>query len=234
MKIPLFVSLYNNEKLPPFIIIRSNLSGDEGTTHLRAWTSSLLKQLNLSSRHPDILLLKKGEKEKTWKVSSMEQLNTFQNHRPHSAPHRLVFFEEAHLIEEKLCNKLLKSLEEPREWISIVFLTSGTKRFLPTVESRAVTFFIYDKRQKKDTRVNLLSSYLSGKTSEHALMDRLTGNKNKQREFLTQLILHKKNHPLDFKDADLFLENLKWFTLAETYQNPLPDRFIPLLRGLWQ
>ena len=185
MKNPLdiFVSRYKSGQLPSFLIVKINSSADNPKKKLEGWASLVLDKLKLSKDHPDVLWVKKDDKNKLFQVDSSEikELYSFQKYRPLLAPSRLIFVEDAHLLTERLENKLLKTLEEPQEETSIIFLSPSTKKFLPTIESRAVILTLTsDFTSPIDDQKRQLDLYLSKKINEHSLIDTILKNHNKQ------------------------------------------------------
>ena len=74
-----------------------------------------------------------------YKVEGIEQqLATFLPYRGLKSKRRFVIIEEAHRLTTIISNKLLKTLEEPEGELSFIWLNPLGKKFLPTIESRAL------------------------------------------------------------------------------------------------
>ena len=58
--------------------------------------------------------------------------------RPYDSPYKVYVIEHAELMNPQAQNALLKTLEEPPEYVVILLLTNNAKIFLPTILSRCV------------------------------------------------------------------------------------------------
>lgn len=56
------------------------------------------------------------------------------------AAKRVVILDEAHMLTPEASNALLKTLEEPPEWVSFILCTTEAERILPTIKSRCQCF----------------------------------------------------------------------------------------------
>ena len=234
--IAIFVSRYKKKQLPSFLIVKTNSSEEHPKSKLEDWACTVLEKIGLTKDHPDVLWVKKNKKNKSFQVDSPEinELYSFQKYRPLRAPHRLVFVEDAHLLGERLENKLLKTLEEPQEETSIIFLSPTTKRFLPTIESRAVILTLFTQKSSipTDKIKEQLDIYLSKEINEHALIDMVQKKHEYQNSLLLHIICHKRDHPTNFENTDSFLKEIQWFIKAQLWQNSPAERFVQLLQIL--
>jgi hypothetical protein len=147
--------LYQNNKLAHFYIVSpSYLAKDEGYNNflLSAWTTSLLKsfcqqELNLLN-HPDLLFvadtdadsLKEGLSKQQYAVEEINELFEFNNYRPLSLNKKWIILSSAEKLNQNeiICNKLLKLLEEPQAYVSILLLNPKRVQLMQTIESRAI------------------------------------------------------------------------------------------------
>ncbi len=58
--------------------------------------------------------------------------------RPYASPYKIYIVDEAEKMNAQAQNALLKTLEEPPDYVVILLLTTNADRFLPTVRSRCV------------------------------------------------------------------------------------------------
>lgn len=67
-----------------------------------------------------------------------DQVNNAVVVKPYKAKHKLFIVDDAQLIQEKGQNALLKTIEEPPEYATIMLLTTNANAFLPTILSRCI------------------------------------------------------------------------------------------------
>ncbi len=98
------------------------------------------KQINqiIKNGHPDILFIKPKSKQNKYTWENFNDFFSFLNLKKFELSHRFIFISDIHLISEILCNKLLKSLEEPPSQTTIFFLQTKQIPLLPTISGRAV------------------------------------------------------------------------------------------------
>lgn len=93
------------------------------------------------STHPDFKevspekdIIKKGQ---------IDELIKFVNSSPFESEKKLIIIDQAHLMNKEAQNGLLKSLEEPPNYIHIILVSSDSKNLLPTIRSRGQTIHFY-------------------------------------------------------------------------------------------
>lgn len=92
----------------------------------------------LSGNHPDIKFLT-HEKPNTISVDDIRlQINNDVGIKPYSAPKKIYIINEGEKMTVQAQNALLKTLEEPPEYVVILILTANANALLPTVLSRCV------------------------------------------------------------------------------------------------
>lgn len=95
-----------------------------------------------SGNHPDIIRITRQE-DKT--VISIEQIRGMQaavSVKPYQAGVRICIIEDAHLMQDRAQNSLLKTLEEPPFGTLFFLLTENCNALLPTILSRCQIFQI--------------------------------------------------------------------------------------------
>lgn len=90
--------------------------------------------------HGDILWPLPSAATRGYKSEDLSELTQFCTHAPLQLPQKIMIIEQAHLLGELLCNKLLKVLEEPPVPLCFLFAHPAGHELIPTVQSRAVTF----------------------------------------------------------------------------------------------
>lgn len=92
----------------------------------------------LSDNHPDIIFVT-HEKPNTISVNDIRsQVNGDVAVRPYSGRYKVYIVNEAEKMGVEAQNALLKTLEEPPEYVVILLLTSNVNILLPTILSRCV------------------------------------------------------------------------------------------------
>lgn len=92
----------------------------------------------LSGNHPDIIKIT-HEKPSTISVDDIrEQVNGTVDIKPYSRNRKVYIIDEAEKMPPQAQNALLKTLEEPPEYVSMFILCSDEKKLLDTILSRCV------------------------------------------------------------------------------------------------
>ena len=92
----------------------------------------------LSGNHPDIIYLQ-HEKPGVIGVNDIRDgINETVSKKPISSKYKIYIVEEADKLTPQAQNALLKTLEEPPEYVVIILLSTSTEVILPTILSRCV------------------------------------------------------------------------------------------------
>ena len=94
--------------------------------------SSCLKIM--SDNHPDYMLIEPDGA--SIKNAQVEDFQDFIYIRPFESDHKIVVFNQSHLMTDRAQNRILKVLEEPPEYALFLFLTHQPEGMLDTVLSR--------------------------------------------------------------------------------------------------
>src|SRR5690242_3625913 len=89
--------------------------------------------------HPEVLVVPPDPPQMLIKVGQVRQVIDSVFYKPVEAPHKVVIFAESSFMKEA-ANALLKVLEEPPEFASLILLTTNPGELLPTIRSRCVSF----------------------------------------------------------------------------------------------
>lgn len=90
-----------------------------------------------SGNHPDIIRVT-HEKTIIGVDDIREQLNANVSIRPYSSEYKVFIVDEAELMNDAAQNALLKTLEEPPEYVVIILLSTSEEALLPTIRSRCI------------------------------------------------------------------------------------------------
>lgn len=92
----------------------------------------------MSKNHPDIIRIT-HEKPGTVSVDDVRtQINADVAIKPYSSPYKIYIMNEAEKMTVQAQNALLKTLEEPPEYVVLLLLTTNVNAMLPTILSRCV------------------------------------------------------------------------------------------------
>ncbi len=90
-----------------------------------------------SRNHPDIIYINRT-KASIGVDEVREQLCDDVSIRPYNRPYKIYIINEAERLTVQAQNAILKTLEEPPEYVVIMLLTASISSFLPTIRSRCV------------------------------------------------------------------------------------------------
>lgn len=89
----------------------------------------------MDGNHPDILVWT-HEKARTFSVGEVRALISDVSIRPFESDHKIYIVPDAHLMRDEAQNALLKTLEEPPEYVVLILLAHSADAMLETVRSR--------------------------------------------------------------------------------------------------
>ncbi len=121
----------------------------------------------INSNHIDVLEMDAASKTG---VDDVRDLIEFSRYRPTSAKYKIFIIDEVHMLSKQAFNALLKTLEEPPEYLKFIFATTEIKKIPITVVSRCQRFDL--SRVKSEKLFNYLKGIVAkenGKVAEDAL-----------------------------------------------------------------
>ena len=104
-----------------------------------------------NSNHMDVLEMDAASKTG---VDDVRDLIEFSRYGPTSAKYKIFIIDEVHMLSKQAFNALLKTLEEPPEYLKFIFATTEIKKIPVTVISRCQRFDL--QRVKSDELFNFL------------------------------------------------------------------------------
>ena len=156
-----------------------------------------------NSNHIDVLEMDAASKTG---VDDVRDLIEFSRYGPTSAKYKIFIIDEVHMLSKQAFNALLKTLEEPPEYLKFIFATTEIKKIPVTVISRCQRFdlsrvnsldlfkFIKEVKDKEKGNINDEALKLIVKISEGSVRDALS--------LLDRaLISQNENSELNLKDA---------------------------------
>ena len=124
--------------------------------------------------HPDIIYVK-HEKPNTISVDDVRrQLVDDVAIRPYESRYKIYIIEDAEKMTPQAQNAILKTIEEPPEYVVILLLTTNPEALLPTIQSRCVTLNLRPVRDRQvkeflmsnlhvpDYKADILTSFAQG------------------------------------------------------------------------
>ncbi len=120
-----------------------------------------------NSRHIDVLEMDAASKTG---VDDVRDLIEFSRYGPTSSKYKIFIIDEVHMLSKQAFNALLKTLEEPPEYLKFIFATTEIKKIPVTVVSRCQRF---DLSRVKSTELleflTVIKDKEKGKVSQEAL-----------------------------------------------------------------
>jgi len=119
-------------------------------------------------------------------VENVRELIEFSKYGPTSSKYKIFIIDEVHMLSKQAFNALLKTLEEPPEYIKFIFCTTEIKKIPITVVSRCQRFdlsriksselfeFIKEIKDKENGKVSDEALKLIVKISEGSVRDALS------------------------------------------------------------
>ncbi len=99
-----------------------------------------------NSRHIDVLEMDAASKTG---VDDVRDLIEFSRYGPTSSKYKIFIIDEVHMLSKQAFNALLKTLEEPPEYLKFIFATTEIKKIPITVVSRCQRFDLSRIRSKE-------------------------------------------------------------------------------------
>ncbi|MCR5501978.1 MAG: DNA polymerase III subunit delta' [Lachnospiraceae bacterium] len=135
-----------------------------------------------SMNHPDIIFVT-HEKPNVISVEDVRnQINSDVAIKPYQGPKKIYIVNDAELMTVQAQNALLKTIEEPPEYVVIMLLTSNVDVFLPTILSRCISLqmkpakdeeikeFLMRTMQIPDYKAQICVAFARGNTGKARLL----------------------------------------------------------------
>lgn len=92
----------------------------------------------LAHHHTDFVVVEAEGKGNIIRVEQAEEIGLRSQHAPFESKAHVIVFDPADRLHESAANKLLKAIEEPREGVYYVLLTTNEREIIPTILSRCM------------------------------------------------------------------------------------------------
>ena len=156
-----------------------------------------------NSNHIDVLEMDAASKTG---VDDVRDLIEFSRYGPTSAKYKIFIIDEVHMLSKQAFNALLKTLEEPPEYLKFIFATTEIKKIPITVVSRCQRFDLSRvKSEELFQFIKKIKEKENGKVSEDAIKLIIKISEGSVRDALSLLdrvlLSQEKNEEIDLKKA---------------------------------
>ncbi len=159
---------------------------ERGYESREEWEDSVRKRVS-NNEHPDFMIIRPDKPEDNPTTVSVgnirNNINGTVEVRPYEALYKIYLIEHAECMNQQAQNALLKTLEEPPQYVVIMLLASNSDAFLPTIISRVIEI----KAGERDVK-EVISDMLSEDWSKETV------------HFLSEIGFRNGKEILDFTD----------------------------------
>ena len=223
----ILLSKIQNNMAHHFYMISAQNPGQNKIGHLQAWvltmlSNALAKNVDTLINHPDLLILSPSN-DKKYKNEDFASFFQFLGHSSIGPLGKFIIINQGHTISEVICNKLLKTLEEPPIKLTIFWLQDSDEKSIASISSRATHLKIIADNEPSD------SLWQPVKMTLHQFQDELKNNPGKEEECFLFLMSEMTSHP--HLNAPLMaFQKIK--AQDNTYHNPPTYRRYKMFRML--
>ena len=178
-----------------------------------------------SGNHPDILWVT-HEKPGTISVDDIRtQVGDTVMTKPYQGPYKVYIIDHAELMTQQAQNALLKTLEEPPEYVVFLLLTENAEALLPTINSRCVMLklrnirntlirkYLMEVLQVPDYKADMCTAFAQGNLGR-AIMLANSEHFNEIREEAVQLL--KYIHEMEISEIAQAVSRITTYKLEIT------------------
>ena len=167
--------------------------------------------------HPDVLVIPPDPPQMMVKVDQVRQVIESIYYRPVEGRERVYVFTDSAFMKEA-ANSLLKVLEEPPEFATILLLTENPGELLPTIRSRSMVFTL-SALPTEELERDLAEHKPEWKAAQRALVARLSeGAVGRARSFDLAAYTVARDHALTILNSALRGgEHSELFKVTESY-----------------
>ena len=173
-----------------------------------------------NSNHIDVLEIDAASKTG---IDDVRELIEFSRYGPTSSKYKIFIIDEVHMLSKQAFNALLKTLEEPPEYLKFIFATTEVKKIPVTVLSRCTRFDL--SRVKSDELFKFIKSVSkkeNGNISDDVIKLIVRISEGSVRDALSlldrALISSDDNNKLDIKEAQKIFGYFDKTNLIELFE----------------
>ena len=190
----LFSGLRGSGKTSTARIFAKALICEEGTSHQPCGVCSNCT-MAIENRHMDIIEMDGASSRK---IDDIRDLVEQTKYKPAVARYKIFIIDEVHMLTKEAFNALLKTLEEPPEYVKFILATTDPLKLPATILSRTQHFRFKSIAPNKITEHLAHILQLEGIEYETAALDILarsgSGSLRDTLTLLDQAIIYSKNH----------------------------------------
>jgi len=173
-----------------------------------------------NSSHIDVLEMDAASKTG---VDDVRDLIEFSRYGPTSAKYKIFIIDEVHMLSKQAFNALLKTLEEPPEYLKFIFATTEIKKIPITVISRCQRFDLPRIKSIELLKfIKKIKDKENGKASEEALKFIVKASEGSVRDALSlldrALLSLDKNKEFDLESAQKIFGYVDKFQLINLFK----------------
>ncbi len=173
-----------------------------------------------NSNHIDVLEMDAASKTG---VDDVRDLIEFSRYGPTSAKYKIFIIDEVHMLSKQAFNALLKTLEEPPEYLKFIFATTEIKKIPITVISRCQRFDLPRIKSIELLKfIKKIKDKENGKASEEALKFIVKASEGSVRDALSlldrALLSLDKNKEFDLENAQKIFGYVDKFQLINLFK----------------
>ena len=172
----------------------------------------------LVQTHPDVLMIPPDPPQMMIKVDQVRRVIETIYYRPAEGREKVYIFTDSTFMKEA-ANSLLKVLEEPPEFATILLLTENPGELLPTIRSRSMVFTLA-ALPGEEIEKDLAKHHREWKPAQRALVARLCdGAVGRARSFDLEAYVAARQHALAVLNSALRGgEHSELFKITESYR----------------
>ena len=173
-----------------------------------------------NSNHIDVLEMDAASKTG---VDDVRDLIDFSRYGPSSAKYKIFIIDEVHMLSKQAFNALLKTLEEPPEYLKFIFATTEIKKIPITVVSRCQRFDLSRVKSVELLKfIKAIKEKENGKISDDALKLIVKISEGSVRDALSlldrALVSQEEGSQLDLKTAQKIFGYFDKSNLIELFE----------------
>lgn len=158
-----------------------------------------------NNNNPDITIIEKEEDSSVIKIDQIRQMTSKILEKPIISNKKVYIINDSELMTKEAQNSLLKTLEEPPEYATIILITSREDLFLNTIKSRC-TKIIFNKLSNEDLQEILNKKYNYQNISKNMFL-LFDGS--------VERALNLKDKEIEFEELNNIINNLENCNIVE-------------------
>ena len=202
-------------------IVAKSLNCEKGLDNLCTNNFCTHCESIINSNHIDVLEMDAASKTG---VDDVRDLIEFSRYGPTSAKYKIFIIDEVHMLSKQAFNALLKTLEEPPDYLKFIFATTEIKKIPVTVVSRCQRFDLSRiKTEKLFKYIKKIAEREKGKVTDDAIKLIVKISEGSVRDALSLLdrglISNLEDDELDLKKAQKIYGYFDKSSLIELFYN---------------